>query len=204
MKMFFVLAVLFTMVFYFNFCTKKNAVDLSSESRQDTSTYSSERSKRMAGIIDAITCNCSTSQASCKAECTFSECCLCWNPSVETGSCGCYFGVAKCRSSLIGRESAAGLDHKIRFYPQRFERLVAHLRQREVKVDSLEMAFRSLVSSASNSVRSTTGQVERLDVPEQAYGQFFSTYYNCLSTGGSQVQQTVDAYLKSIGSISGK
>ena len=73
-----------------------------------------------------------------------------------------------------------------------------------MKVDSLEMAFRTLVSSATNSVRSTSGQDERVDVPEQAYGQFFSTYYNCLSTSGSTVQQTVEAYLRSIGSISGK
>lgn len=204
MKIFYVVAVLFSMVFYFNFCTKKNTVSLSRETKADSSIYGSGSNKRIAGILDAITCNCSTSQASCKAECTFSECCLCWNPSVETGSCGCYFGVAKCRSSLIGKETPAGADHRIRFYPQRFERLIVHLRQREVRTDSLEIAFRTLVSSASSAVRSSAGQDERIDVPEQAYGQFFSTYYNCLSTGGSFVQQTVETYLKSIGSNSRK
>lgn len=50
------------------------------------------------------TCNCTGGQSSCNSTCTFSDCCVCWSPSTQNGACGCYWGVASCKTSKINAD----------------------------------------------------------------------------------------------------
>lgn len=56
------------------------------------------------------TCTCGAGQSMCVSDCTFSECCICWNPGTQNGACGCYWGVATCKSAKIDASRGLTMD----------------------------------------------------------------------------------------------
>jgi hypothetical protein len=43
---------------------------------------------------------------SCSADCKFADCCVVWNPAVETGGCECMLGFSFCKTEVIPKPKA--------------------------------------------------------------------------------------------------
>lgn len=54
-----------------------------------------------------VNCIVPTGFTSCNSSCTFSECCVVWDPTKETGGCGCFFGISTCKTRKIGEEKSS-------------------------------------------------------------------------------------------------
>ena len=44
----------------------------------------------------------------CTTSCRWGECCITWDPKVETGGCGCTFGFASCKTSKVAAHVVGG------------------------------------------------------------------------------------------------
>lgn len=189
-----VLVMSVTALFYF--CTKRPSGSMLDFPYRDTSSVIDTKNNRMATGADGLTCNCTSSQAFCRAECIFSECCLCWNPTVETGACACYFGIAKCKTSLIGRDAPSVADHRVRFYPKRFEQMLQYLRQESIPVDSMEAAYRSLLHSSYDSQGTGSTVADKMEVSGSAYDLFYSAYQRTITGYKEGDQQRILAFVQ--------
>lgn len=198
MKRYYVLFLLVAIGFSFYYCSKRTDSSADNLFLSDSTALPAEKVKRVASNVEGITCNCTPTQAFCKAECIFSECCLCWNPSTETGSCGCYFGVAKCRTSLIGKDAPATTGHRVRFYPKRFDRFLTFLNRSAIPADSLQHAYEQLMKTPADTLSAPGSQEIKLAMDGVAYAAFYATYYRCVASYPGEVRDQITVYLNNV------
>ena len=119
-------------------------------------------------------CNCGSGYASCSVDCLFSACCVCWDPKKSEGACGCYFGIAKCKTALIGANSFSAEPHSIKVYHRRFEAYLEFLKDLPSDSYPLQEAFKTLVKFGTPDSKSNEG--ERILVNENKYDDFYKSY----------------------------
>lgn len=90
-------------------------------------------------------CYCIKGQGSCFADCFFSECCLCYDAGKEDGGCGCYFGIAICRSGKIETEKtnlqvSSPHSHAF-FYFANFEKFLNHVVSKNITTVEIAKDF---------------------------------------------------------------
>lgn len=130
---------------------------------------------------ESAICNCLPGQILCRAECLFSECCMCYNPKVETGGCACYFGIAFCKTAPIGAAgTAAQVNQTIRFYPNRFRKWIQTLKTEGLKTGAIEQAL-SVMPPADDSTPNST--VEVAAGTYAGFSQSYKSFIESLSTG---------------------
>lgn len=182
----------------FSSCTKYPSAQIPGVKPGDSLPSPNGKNVRMASGMDGLSCNCAVSQASCKAECVFSECCICWNPFLETGACACYFGIAKCKTSLIGRDASTAYSHRVLFYPNRFGRMIQHLRQASVSVDSIEAAYRILLRQPDGTSLNFINLEDTMEVSSVAYDRFFLSYHRAVTAYDEPTQQRILTFTRAI------
>lgn len=165
----------------FFYCSKRNEDSAKTKLIQKTPGDSNiGRLKADDGAGGSSNCNCGTGFSSCTADCLFSDCCICWDPKKSEGACGCYFGIAKCRTALIGANSFSGEQHKIKLYHYRFDEYIKFLKQLPGDPNPLEESFKLLFKYSSPDPKSLNG--ESVLVNEGNYDAFYRSYTNYINT----------------------
>lgn len=140
-------------------------------------------------------CNCQPGQNSCVANCYFSDCCVCWNSTLETGACGCYFGIAKCNTGPIGKDSRLATEQQVNFFPERFTVFLNYLQESGLQILPLQQAFSTLLLSQRPAVQPAPDNPIKL--PALAYTLFFDRYRQFMEGLPEPDQQRVVDYIQS-------
>lgn len=192
-------------------CAKKNTDIQSATLTTSENTTSTTKNARLT-TLDADsenggggngggqTCNCKAPQtANCKADCTFSSCCVCWNPNTHEGGCGCIGGFASCRTlKLTARAKNAGADtaapmHKITIYDRRVRSLFKLLKSK-YKEDAGLIAAYALCKSKSVRINYT----ESYKADETSYEKFIDKYTVFVNSLTETQRQNFMSDIKSI------
>lgn len=145
------------------------------------------------GGSGSSTCACQTTQNSCKADCFFSDCCVCWNYTQETGACGCYFGIAKCSTAAIGKQSRVAEQPGIKFYPDRFSVFLDSLKSEGFNIAPLAAAFADMMPLAERLPGKIT--TDYVMIPGASYEVFYARYHAFMEGLSLKGQQWVLGYL---------
>ena len=119
-------------------------------------------------------CPCAPGFASCNSDCMFSDCCVCWDPTKETGACGCYFGVAKCLTDLINKPQSGSTARTVKLYNVRFKSHLKFLDALGGDTKILKSRFDELSLKGKPGKDLTKGDF--LDVDAGSYNSFFDAY----------------------------
>jgi hypothetical protein len=135
------------------------------------------------------------SLTSCKSDCLFSSCCVCWDPTRSEGSCGCYFGIAKCKTAPIGKNSAEsnggkGETHSVTIYPLRLNDFTKFLDIEKVKSDNLKGSIESLTGAAIKSERAEDAKVN-----SDQYNAFVDEFEKFINSLEIKDKMKVSAYI---------
>ena len=138
-------------------------------------------------------CNCPNTQLSCRADCYLSDCCICWNPNLENGSCGCYFGVAKCITGPIGKSATYRKVHPVKLYTTRFTEFLDQLRFQTAEADSLRGRFNALIRLSG--VKTIQEKDPYVEVMAESYLPFFDYYTAFMQRATPAVQHWVIEFM---------
>lgn len=186
MKKYFVIAILAVIATSSYYCTKRT-----SEATIERQSNEPQLDKAALGS----SCNCAANQTSCSASCLFSDCCVCYDPKRETGSCGCYFGIAKCMTAAIGASSNSTGSKTIHFYYDRFDNYMNYLKK-------FGKSTTELVSSSNRMARvgqlKTSEKGEFVVVSSKDYQEFFDAYESYINSLSVAEQSELTAYLNTL------
>lgn len=115
---------------------------------------------------------------SCNTSCMFSECCIVWNPKESEGGCGCWFGVAKCKTGLIASKleisNKSSADATVKFSFDRFNEFINFLNSKSILTDSILLGF-------NNFKRNYTLSPGMISVQSNHYIEFEDAYINFIN-----------------------
>lgn len=102
------------------------------------------------------TCQCGAGQSTCSANCTFSDCCVCWTATTQNGACGCYFGIASCKTEKIDDPKNLTMDEnifgevnpnaQITFHFDNFKKLITFFDKKGINTNE----FKNTINSTSS------------------------------------------------------
>ncbi|MBS1509852.1 MAG: hypothetical protein JST86_03375 [Bacteroidetes bacterium] len=147
-------------------------------------------------------CTCTAPASStCNASCTFSDCCICWNPNTQTGACGCYLGVASCKnqnnsasSGMTMGSSQFGVvnpDANISFHFEKFSKLFAYFKSKGIKADALQTDYNSVKSKYT-----LTGQ--KIHIANDDLGTILAEYSKIIDTLDDMQKADLNIFIKSL------
>lgn len=95
-------------------------------------------------------CHCPEGSATCSASGTFSECCTCWDPNTQSGSCGTVLGFAKCKvtDNNPPAKTQQAKPELVKVYPKNFYDMLDYLETNDIDVKSIRNDFASVVKAA--------------------------------------------------------
>ncbi|MFZ4056864.1 MAG: hypothetical protein ACOYKE_01945 [Ferruginibacter sp.] len=107
-------------------------------------------------VESVSTCTCAGGLSQCNSSCFFSNCCICFDQNVNEGACGCYFGIAICKSEKKTVASTATSkignvqeNAKIQFAFDRFAAYISFMKTKRISDLSLDAAFQTFKSKYS-------------------------------------------------------
>ena len=178
----------------FFYCSKKTGDSSKSGLIQKTPGDNNiGRLKADGGNLGSATCSCSPGFSYCEADCFFSACCICWDPNKETGSCGCYFGIAKCKTAAIGTNSVNADPHSIKIYQHRLLVYFEFLKQIPSDLSPLEESFKMLLKYSVPDTKSNNNEVVMAN--ENYYDDFYKTYTNYINSLTENDKKLVIEYI---------
>jgi hypothetical protein len=127
---------------------------LSTEQKNTWKNYiAAEEAKNEAARTNVqATCNCGPGMATCSASGAFSECCICWNPKTQTGTCGVYWGVASCKNETnppkTPQAKTSVTRELIKLYPIRLYKMLDGMTASGIKTNSIRKDLDTLVGYA--------------------------------------------------------
>ena len=148
----------------------------------------------------APTCSCvKPSNATCNSTCTFSDCCICFNPTTQNGACGCYWGVATCRSENTTSNSSLSSTNfgtlnpnaKISFSFEKFNLLFDFFRSKEISPVEMENVFTGIRPNYA-----LTGSKVLID--NNDFGRLLSEYSKLIDRLDPKQKEDLNNYIKSI------
>jgi len=156
-------------------CTKENIIESSVMPQK-------KLHETISNFVPAgATCQVPVGFTSCSATCTFSDCCVVWNPNLETGGCACYFGVSTCKTTKIGSSEPKGVvinstssKRTITFHFKKFEDFL-----NKCKVNGMEVQL--IVKSYESNLSSIEG-LESGIVNNERFDSFMIDYENFINT----------------------
>lgn len=146
-------------------------------------------------------CDCQPpASGSCSADCKLSACCICYNPKTEDAGCGCYFGIASCRSetrdtSHSGRAAVAS-KHTITIYNRKMQQYFGYLKTAFKVQPTLFSSYNTLVSRSAR-IAST----ENYKADNTSYENFVAQYKLFVHSLNENQKQELRNYIKNIGKV---
>jgi hypothetical protein len=179
--------------FFIIYCTKKTETKLAPPDHQEVPSY----------VVDgggSASCNCITGQASCKADCFFTECCICWNPSQSEGGCACYFGFSSCKTEPIKKTTTpqvlgAEKEHEIKLKDQHIKDYFGFMDKKSIRTQNLRGLYSKLIATSKSSA--VEKNVRILKVGSAAYDEFYNAYISFVAGLSVEKQNELKAYLDS-------
>lgn len=177
------------------YCSKSGGLraGLNKENNIEISQQIAAAESTMVSKQGGTLCNCPTTQLSCRADCYLSDCCICWNPTVDNGSCGCYFGVAKCITGPIGKSVTYRKVHPVKLYTTRFTGFLDQLQFQTKDTDSLRSRFNALIRIPG--ITTVQGKEPYVEVPTENYLPFFDYYTAFMQKASPEVQHWVIEFM---------
>jgi hypothetical protein len=143
-------------------------------------------------FVSGGTCTVPVGWTSCTSSCWFSDCCIVWNPNVSEGGCGCWFGVALCRTALIGQNlqisNTSSSDAKVKFSFERFVELINFLNTKGIETNSISNS----VTTFQRNYTSFTGKV---DVETSDYINFQNSYIAFINTLSIEQKNLITSFI---------
>lgn len=143
-------------------------------------------------------CDCAMNQASCSADCWFTECCICFNPVTHEAGCGCFLGFSSCKTESITKKepevNAHLKEHTILLKDKRIREYLRYLETRNINTSALQQAYEKLVSDPEG--WETKNNEKRIRVGSIRYEEFQKTYTSFIERIGEQGRKEVESYLK--------
>ena len=145
-------------------------------------------------------CNCTApSNSTCSADCTFSSCCICWNPSIQTGGCGCYYGIAACRNqnnasnSLMNSSNFGEIspDARITFSFEKFSLLFDYFKSKGISPDIMENVFGSVKSNYSLNGK-------KIGIANYDFAKILSEYSKLIDRLDTRQKEDLNIFIKSL------
>jgi hypothetical protein len=174
-------------------CDKSDQTDPRNKTDEATSDNTVQKEYVDPGAGGA-NCYC-PNLANCKTDCLFSRCCICWDATKSEGSCGCYFGIAKCKTAPIGKDNAENNGgkhdkHEVNIYPSRFREFFVFLEGEKIKSEKLVTGFELLASASIKSERA-----EEAKVNSDQYNAFVDEFEHYLNSLDAKERAKVLEYI---------
>lgn len=151
-------------------------------------------------VVDCGAPKCPSTWNNCSATCLFSSVCICWDPKVMEGECGCYFGIAKAVVHPIQKQSATAAEgatpiiyHYIntRVNTVRFSEYLNFLESQNIESQLLKAYFEKLLQYTIS--RDKEGNVL---VDEHGYRIFAKEYESFLGALKIDKKDKILTYIK--------
>ncbi len=121
-------------------------------------------------------CNCGGGYSSCSSTCIFSDCCVCWDPKVSDGACGCYWGISTCRTAP--KSTARTIQNKvldqssrtIHIHPLRLNKYFSYLESLKLNINGLKEKYNKFDKSGIDEKN------DKLEIPPSSFDDFMDTY----------------------------
>ena len=141
---------------------------------------------------DGPTCSC-PAQSTCNATCTLSDCCICWDPNTSEGACGCYFGIASCKSSKKPKTPAitgSPAVRKVVFKFEAFNKFLNFLETSKIDYQQIQPIYKRLSEKYNNPSGNVQIDPEDMDI-------FYDAYFKIMQSLSASDKIAVTDYLKS-------
>ncbi len=179
-----------------NNCTKSEKPVITGDSMVDDKVPIERR-----GVMDvkSVTCGCAIGQATCSANCWFSECCICFNPSTHEAGCGCYLGFSSCKTESLNKSTpqvnAAVKEHIIHLKDHRIKTFFEYLGSKGIGVKELKAQYGVLTSNPEG--RNIKDNEARIQVGSVKYNAFMRSYTAFVESLDPGSRNIISTYLKS-------
>jgi len=177
----------------FFYCSKRSGESGNIKNQKDIVVSENVNPLKLDDV--GSTCNCAPGSSSCKSECIFSDCCICWDPKKETGACGCYYGIAKCKTAAIGTAASDADTHTIQFHPQKFHEFMKFLKNFSIDLSPVQEAYEDLLGIGTTAFQSIDSNA--VLVPQTYYDRFYETYSKYISRLSESNKRSVLNYIQS-------
>ncbi len=120
-------------------------------------------------------CTVPAGYTTCTSECLFTDCCVVWDPKVETGGCACFLGFGSCKTSAILTEAPAktysDTRRTISIYRKNIDAFWDYCESNGIETGAIKKSYKNkLIPSILG------GDYEKSQVDPAAYDSFFSEY----------------------------
>lgn len=151
-------------------------------------------------------CQCGEKQATCISTCTFSDCCICWDPATQNGACGCYFGVAVCKTG-DKPQTPEGLSindlnfqdvsntANVTFRLEKFRKVKTFFATEKINTDSFENVINQ---TSSKYLNGESNNNDGLKITAKDYSSILKEYAKLISQLNAEQKSLFGVFLKSL------
>jgi hypothetical protein len=139
------------------------------------------------------TCTCPT-QSNCSSDCLFSKCCVCWDPNVSEGGCGCWFGLAICKTerheeSKVSTANLPSASATVVLSFAKIKDLFSYLQTQKIDIRSISLVLDNLGKKYPN-------QTEYTGISMSDYSSFQKSYTDFINRLTSEQKDMINNYIK--------
>ncbi len=177
-----------------NHCTKS--------SRPDTGPRSDGLTGETRGLaaVKSADCDCAVAQASCSAECWFSDCCVCFNPTTHEAACGCFLGFSSCRTENITTKQqelyTKQKEHRITLYDTRIRDFFQFMDTKKMDTRGLRSNYEQLITAPEAVDRD--GRNVKIKVDAAKYNVFNKGYKIFIESLAKDHKAEIEQYIKTV------
>lgn len=142
-------------------------------------------------------CDCGATQASCSADCWFTDCCICFSPTTHEAGCGCFLGFSSCKTEKLESTpelNGAKREHKIRLKEKNIREYFVFLSSIAVDISGLQKSFEALTREAIGT--EYRNGIRKIIVPSSRYELFLETYQEFAQNLDAAQRLRVEQFLK--------
>lgn len=148
-------------------------------------------------------CNCKDSQANCEADCLFSSCCICFDPTTHEGGCACYLGFSSCKTEPISSTpSSFSIQNteleelEVTLFPIRIDKYFNYLKQKKYNITVLKDVYSNLLLKSET--KHLGNKQNELRVKYSDYRIFYNEYLKFIDSLEEQDKTDIEIYLSEL------
>lgn len=142
-------------------------------------------------------CDCGVTQASCSADCWFTDCCICFSPTTHEAGCGCFLGFSSCKTEkLESTPEVYGFEkeHRIGLKEKNIRDYFMFLTSISVDPAEIKKSFDALVREALGTENRNGNR--KIIVPSSKYDLFLESYREFAGNLREEKRKEIEKYLK--------
>lgn len=127
---------------------------------------------------------------SCSSTCTFSDCCVVWNPNKETGGCGCFFGISTCKTAAI-EQTAATATRTIVIHQDKLKEFFKFCKATGISTEQIQLSYSEKLMPAV-----IEGDAINAKVKNEGYDLFVEDYKLFINALSENQKTKLKNYIK--------